>query len=62
VQDQVGGPGGKRWGTRTWLEYLRDLQNLPLLQQKQILENTIQSWRGENQQTDDILVIGLEIP
>jgi PAS domain S-box-containing protein len=62
VQDQVGGPEGKRWGTRAWLEYLRDLQNLPLPQQKQILENTIHSWQGENQQTDDILVIGLEIP
>jgi PAS domain S-box-containing protein len=62
VQDQVGGPEGKRWGTRAWLEYLRDLQNLPLSQQKQTLENTIHSWQGENQQTDDILVIGLEIP
>jgi PAS domain S-box-containing protein len=62
VQDQVGGPEGKRWGTRAWLEYLRDLQNLPLPQQKQTLENTIHSWQGENQQTDDILVIGLEIP
>ncbi len=62
VQDQVGGPEGKRWGTRAWLEYLRDLQNLPLPQQKQILENTIQSWQGENQQMDDILVIGIEIP
>jgi len=62
VQDQVGGPEGKRWGTRAWLEYLRDLQNLPLPQQKQTLENTIHSWQGENQQTDDILVIGIEIP
>jgi PAS domain S-box-containing protein len=62
VQDQVGGPEGKRWGTRAWLEYLRDLQNLPLPQQKQILEDTIHSWQGENQQTDDILIIGIEIP
>jgi PAS domain S-box-containing protein len=62
VQDQLGGPEGKRWGTRAWLEYLRDLQNLPLPQQKQTLEDTIHSWQGENQQTDDILVIGLEIP
>jgi len=62
VQDQVGGPQGKRWGSRAWLEYLRDLQNLPLPQQKQIIEETIQSWQGENQQSDDILVIGLEIP
>jgi len=62
VQDQVGGPEGKRWGTHAWLEYLRNLQNLPLPQQKQTLENTIHSWQGENQQTDDILVIGIEIP
>jgi PAS domain S-box-containing protein len=62
VQDQVGGPQGKRWGTRAWLEYLRDLQNLPLPQQKQTLEETIRSWQGENAQNDDILVIGLEVP
>ncbi len=62
LQDQVGGPQVKRWGSRAWLEYLRDLQNLPLPQQKQTIEETIQSWQGENQQSDDILVIGLEIP
>ncbi len=62
VQDQVGGPQGRRWGTRAWLEYLRDLQNLPLPQQKQTLEETIRSWQGENAQNDDILVIGLEVP
>ncbi len=62
VQDQIGGPQGKRWGSRAWLEYLRDLQNLPISQQKQVIEETIQSWQGENQQIDDILVLGLEIP
>jgi serine phosphatase RsbU (regulator of sigma subunit) len=29
--------------------------------QKKILNETIESWRGEHEQVDDILVIGLKI-
>ncbi|MEN2993107.1 MAG: PAS domain S-box protein [Bacteroidia bacterium] len=62
VADQIGGPQGKRWGNRAWLEYLRDLQNLPLMAQYETLTDTLRTWQGDLAQSDDILVVGLEIP
>ncbi len=62
VQDQHGGPLGRRWGSKAWIEYLRDLQNLPLPAQRQTLLSTIRSWQGDHKQTDDILIVGIEIP
>jgi serine phosphatase RsbU (regulator of sigma subunit) len=44
------------------MEYLRDLQNLPLPAQKKTLLQTLQSWQGPHAQNDDILIIGIEIP
>ncbi len=61
VYDQRGGSQGKRWGSRAWLEYLRDLQNLPISSQKETLAATIASWQADHVQTDDILVVGLEL-
>ena len=62
VYDQEGGPHGKKWGNKAWMEYLRDLQNLPLSTQKTTLLQTLQSWQGPHAQNDDILIIGIEIP
>nr|BAL57463.1 PAS/PAC sensor signal transduction histidine kinase [uncultured Bacteroidetes bacterium] len=62
IYDQEGGPQGRRWGNKQWMEYLRDLQNLPLPAQKQTLLDTLRTWQGETAQTDDILVVGIEIP
>jgi serine phosphatase RsbU (regulator of sigma subunit) len=62
IYDQEGGPQGKRWGSKAWIEYLRDLQNLPLPAQRQTLIEALRSWQGETAQTDDILVVAMEIP
>ncbi|RMF52029.1 MAG: hypothetical protein D6750_02810, partial [Bacteroidetes bacterium] len=62
IHDQEGGPKAKRWGHKAWMEYLRDLQNLPLPAQHQVLLDTLRSWQGDQAQTDDILVLGLEVP
>jgi len=62
IHDQEGGPKAKRWGHKAWMEYLRDLQNLPLPAQQQTLLETLRSWQGDQAQTDDILVLGLEVP
>lgn len=62
IHDQEGGPKAKRWGNKAWMEYLRDLQNLPLPAQRQALLDTLRSWQGDQAQTDDILVLGLEVP
>lgn len=62
IHDQEGGPRARRWGNKAWMEYLRDLQNLSLPAQRQTLLDTLHSWQGNQAQTDDILVLGLEVP
>lgn len=62
IHDQEGGPRARRWGNKAWIEYLRDLQNLSLPAQRQPLLDTLHSWQGNQAQTDDILVLGLEVP
>jgi hypothetical protein len=33
----------------------------PMEQQKEILDTTFERWRGEREQIDDVMVIGLKI-
>jgi serine phosphatase RsbU (regulator of sigma subunit) len=40
---------------------LSDIHCLPLEEQKQILEKNFDDWKGYNNQTDDILIIGIRI-
>jgi len=37
------------------------IQKEPLPKQKEILDKTIEEWRGKNDQVDDILVIGFRV-
>ncbi len=56
--DQFGGDSGKKFKTKPMKELIIALQDQPPEKQRQILENTIEAWRGEIEQVDDILVIG----
>jgi hypothetical protein len=41
--------------------FLAGIWNLPVAEQKSALEREITEWKGELQQVDDILVIGIRI-
>ncbi len=56
--DQFGGESGKKFKAKPMKELLLAVQDQPMEIQKVILENTIEAWRGEIHQVDDILVIG----
>ena len=56
--DQFGGTAGKKFKAKPMKELIMALQDQDIYKQKQILENTIEAWRGEIEQVDDILVIG----
>ena len=56
--DQFGGTENRKFMSKYFKELLLDIHNLPVEDQKHILEQKHNEWKGENSQTDDILVIG----
>lgn len=60
--DQFGGPNGKKFMANHFRDLLMEVHNEPIEKQKEILNKTIEEWRGPLDQVDDILVIGLKIP
>jgi serine phosphatase RsbU (regulator of sigma subunit) len=59
--DQFGGPAGKKFKYSALKELLLSVHKLPLKDQKWKLEAEYFRWKGENPQTDDVLVIGLRL-
>jgi serine phosphatase RsbU (regulator of sigma subunit) len=59
--DQFGGPDGKKFKSSNLRELLLEISNLPMHEQKVRLNETIEAWKGINEQVDDILVIGIKI-
>jgi len=59
--DQFGGSKGRKFLINNFKRLLFEIQEHSLDRQKQILQETIIKWKGNNQQVDDISVIGLKI-
>ena len=59
--DQFGGEKGKKFKYKQLQEKLLAISDKPLDQQKKILEETFENWKGNNEQTDDVLIIGIKI-
>lgn len=59
--DQFGGPNGKKFKVRKLQELLLSIHDKPMEEQDAILTETIERWRGNLEQVDDILVIGIRI-
>lgn len=64
-QDQFGDelkfPMGKKFLKKRLLDLLKNIHHLPMENQQQILKDTWLKWKGNLEQTDDILIIGLRI-
>jgi len=59
--DQKGGKNNKRYMSKGFKNLLLEIQDLPMPEQKEIMNKTLCNWMGSNSQTDDILVIGVRI-
>jgi serine phosphatase RsbU (regulator of sigma subunit) len=59
--DQFGGPNSKKFKYSTLKELLIKIHDLPLKEQKKRLESEFFKWKGENPQTDDVLIIGMKL-
>jgi serine phosphatase RsbU (regulator of sigma subunit) len=58
--DQFGGPKGKKFKYRQLEQLFIEICELPADQQKQILKQRFEEWRGANEQVDDVLVLGVK--
>jgi len=59
--DQFGGPKGKKFMAGNFRSLLLETSKQDLSLQKQSLNQTIEQWRGNLEQVDDILIIGVKI-
>jgi len=59
--DQFGGPKGKKFMYKSFQDLLLRNHEKPMDLQKEILENTFEKWKGEKEQVDDVMVIGIRV-
>jgi ligand-binding sensor domain-containing protein/serine phosphatase RsbU (regulator of sigma subunit) len=60
-EDQFGGPEHRKFMKKNLKKMLLQIHHLPMEEQKQLLVKTIDDWKGDLAQVDDILVIGFSI-
>jgi len=59
--DQFGGPENKKFMSKRFEELLLEIHKQPVATQKEALKKSLAEWKGDNDQVDDILVIGIKI-
>ncbi len=57
--DQIGHNTQKKLGSKNFKNSLFSLHSLPFDQQKKVYQKTFRDWKGQNEQTDDITVLGV---
>ncbi|MFH2094869.1 MAG: SpoIIE family protein phosphatase, partial [Bacteroidota bacterium] len=58
--DQFGGPQGKKFKYKAFKNLLLDIHNRPMSDQKSLLNNEFDNWKGSIEQVDDICVVGVK--
>ena len=59
--DQFGGQNSKKLMTKNFKNLLVSINHKTLQDQKKHLAEVFESWKGGNEQVDDILVIGVKV-
>ena len=58
--DQLGGPKNMKMLSVNFRNYLLEINQKPLIEQKQLLDNFYEKWKGSREPIDDVLVMGLK--
>ncbi|MEA3317750.1 MAG: SpoIIE family protein phosphatase, partial [Bacteroidota bacterium] len=58
--DQFGGPEGKKYKYRRFRHMLLNIHRNSLEKQKEFLDKSIEDWKGNEEQVDDILIVGIK--
>jgi serine phosphatase RsbU (regulator of sigma subunit) len=59
--DQFGGEAAKKFSKKKFREMLVMISTKQIQEQKNILDNTVDSWKGSLAQTDDICLMGVKV-
>ena len=59
--DQFGGENNKRLGSRQAKTLIRETSHLSIRKQKESIHESFMQWKGENEQTDDISLLGFRV-
>ena len=59
--DQFGGEKGKKFKSRAFRDLLLSIQEKGMDEQRAIIDNTFESWKGDLEQIDDVCVIGVRV-
>lgn len=61
LPDQFGGPKGKKFKYTQLKELFISFNSKTMLEQKQMIEESLQNWKGNLEQVDDITILGFKI-
>jgi serine phosphatase RsbU (regulator of sigma subunit)/tetratricopeptide (TPR) repeat protein len=61
LPDQFGGPKGKKYKYKQLEDLLIENIHQPMAQQAEILSKSFNSWKGDLEQVDDVLLIGIKV-
>ena len=59
--DQFGGKYNKKFLKKRFVKTLQENSGKSMQEQEQVLSRTFDNWKGDNEQVDDVLVIGIKI-
>jgi len=60
-QSQFGGEASQPLKVKNFKDILADICMLPMSEQQTVLEQKFNDWRGSNEQTDDVLLVGVAV-
>lgn len=61
MPDQFGGPVGKKYKYKQLRELMLSVAHLPMLEQKEIIADGFNKWKGDLEQVDDVTIMGIRI-
>jgi serine phosphatase RsbU (regulator of sigma subunit)/ligand-binding sensor domain-containing protein len=59
--DQFGGRDGKKFMSKNMKQFLKEIMHLPVDEQQKLVSEKINNWKGNYEQVDDLLVIGVRV-
>ncbi|PCJ28142.1 MAG: hypothetical protein COA97_02375 [Flavobacteriales bacterium] len=59
--DQFGGEKGKKFKPKAFRELLLSIQDKSMEEQKKIIDDAFETWRGTIEQVDDVCIIGVKV-